>query len=724
MQKEALKRIEESRQNGKNKALLISATGTGKTYLSAFDAKQFGAKKILFVAHRRILLENAYNSFKNVFDDSKYTFGFITGDKQKDFDADIIFATSQTLFDSEILNHFKQDYFDYIIFDEAHHSSSYTQMKILEHFKPKFLLGMTATPHRNNGKEIYSIYDNNIPFEITLEKALENGLLCPFRYFGINLNFQRDFKNPNLIDFIIDKANYYSPYNNIPQGLIFVSTIQDAINLSSSLNKRGIRNVRVGNKDYHKLYFEDEYSHYQSDEQLAIQMLEKREISYIISVDKFNEGVDIPCVNQILMLRPTESPTIFIQQLGRGLRKYRNGYERKTYVVVLDFIANYDVDHNYKIAIALGGKKVYDKTSLKKNIFDFNYQNLYSRIEFDEISKERIFNSIDSIKPRELKLGLYQVIQGLSDRINGLIPSHMYFYKESGKDMEEFKYTLKMSYIDALFNVGLLNEHYLNDFERSVLNVIFENFIFCKTLLFINIFEKIVNESINFINDKYTISEINKVFKNKFDFDLIDYDGYISLKLIQLLSSTSFVSWLKDLLEFGRNLYHDKYKPESSLFKIGQTYERKDVLKILRLNSNDSATNLQSYHLYKEVPILLNFMNYVKVDNTRADLKYNDKFINKNRLSWESSTKESINKGYIHNHILPFIQNGGKMHLFVSKRKGEPAYYLGESTFDLSFMKDLIVKDKNGKPTTLINVDLVLDNSVEDDLYEYFTYKD
>ena len=254
MQEEALKKLEELRKNGESKALLISATGTGKTFLSAFDVQQIGAKRMLFVVHREKILKDAKKTFEYIFGKTR-TYGFLTGN-QKDYFEDFIFASSDTLGKEEILSKFSRHQFDYVIIDEAHHSAANRHEKIIEYFRPQFLLGMTATPFRMDQKSIHNYFENNVAYEINLKQALEMDLLCPFRYFGISDRYLPDNShlnsvgvplenliNEKRIDFIMEKARYYSPWNNKPQGLIFVSSINEGLKLSESFNKKRVKNT-------------------------------------------------------------------------------------------------------------------------------------------------------------------------------------------------------------------------------------------------------------------------------------------------------------------------------------------------------------------------------------------------------------------------------------------------------------------------------------------------
>ena len=385
MQVEAINNLNKLRENGINKALLISATGTGKTYLSAFELRNYNPKKALFVVHREQIAKQALKSYKNVFGDEK-TLGLLSGN-HKDFNKDIIFSTVQTLSKDDILYKFKKNEFDYIVIDEVHKAGAFTYQKIVNYFTPKFLLGMTATPERCDDFDIFKMFNYNIAYEIRLKQALEEDLLCPFHYFavsdftvdGIEITDKTNFKYlvaEERVNHIIDKINFYGYCGERVKGLIFCSCKEETYELSNIFNKRG----------YNTLALTGDNS--QEERENAIKRLEQEDkenaLDYIFTVDIFNEGVDIPSVNQVIMLRPTKSSIIFIQQLGRGLRKYKG----KEYVVIIDFVANYD--KNFLIPIALSGDKTYNKDNLRKYVLEGSrIIPGCSTLNFDEISKKK-----------------------------------------------------------------------------------------------------------------------------------------------------------------------------------------------------------------------------------------------------------------------------------------------------------------------------------------------
>lgn len=337
---EALCALENTRAEGAKKALIQAATGVGKTYLAAFDSKEF--ETVLFVAHRQEILKQAAQSFRNVRDSDDY--GFFDGNS-KCTDKSVIFASAASLGRADYLTpeYFAQDRFSYIVIDEIHHGVTAQYQRIVKYFKPDFLLGLTATPERMDGKDIYQICDYNVPYEISLKEAINKGILVPFRYYGIYDD--TDYSKLHIVRGHYDEKELNETYiGNVHRhdliyknyrkhasrrALGFCCSRAHAQEMAAEFSKRGTAAAAVcSGAD----------GAFSMNREEAVRKLKQGEIQVIFSVDMFNEGVDIPDVDMVLFLRPTESPVVFLQQLGRGLRKAAG----KEYLTVLDFIGNYE----------------------------------------------------------------------------------------------------------------------------------------------------------------------------------------------------------------------------------------------------------------------------------------------------------------------------------------------------------------------------------------------
>jgi len=347
---EALYALEDTRAEGATKALVQAATGIGKTYLAAFDSRSF--KRILFVAHREEILEQAQRSFANVRVGEEYasdTYGFFKGE-EKATDKSLIFASVASLGKKEYLQekYFAPDYFDYIVIDEFHHAVTKQYRNIVEYFKPRFLLGLTATPERLDGRDIYQLCDYNVPFEFSLQDGINKGMLSPFHYYGIF--DETDYSGMKVLGghYAEQDLNAAYLYNNKRYELIykhykkyksrralgFCCSREHAEAMAQSFVRYGIRAAAVYSGEA-AAGLGDRCC--QLGRARALAQLKQGELQVVFSVDMFNEGVDVPNVDMVMFLRPTESPVVFLQQLGRGLRTAKG----EAYLTVLDFIGNY-----------------------------------------------------------------------------------------------------------------------------------------------------------------------------------------------------------------------------------------------------------------------------------------------------------------------------------------------------------------------------------------------
>ena len=427
---EALYALEDSRLEGVTKGLVQAATGVGKTYLAAFDSAKY--ERVLFVAHREEILKQAAISFKNVRHSDDY--GFFYG-KQKDTDKAVIFASVATLGRNEYLtkDFFAPDYFDYVIIDEFHHAVNEQYQRIVKYFKPQFLLGLTATPERMDGKNIYEICDYNVPYEISLKEAINKGMLVPFHYYGIY--DETDYSSLHLVKGRYDEKElnetyignikrydliykYYMKYRS-KRALGFCCSRQHAEEMAKEFCKRGIEAVAV---------YSNADGEFSEDRDKAIEKLKKQEIKMIFSVDMFNEGVDIAALDMVMFLRPTESPIVFLQQLGRGLRISKG----KEYLNVLDFIGNYEKAGRAPLLLS-GGKDLGEKSAY--NYADIEYPD-DCIVDFDmrliDLFKELEKKSL-SVKER-IKQEFYRV----KELLDGKVPSRIELFTYMDDDIYQY----------------------------------------------------------------------------------------------------------------------------------------------------------------------------------------------------------------------------------------------------------------------------------------------
>lgn len=452
---EALYALEDSRSEGATKGLVQAATGIGKTYLAAFDSVKY--ERVLFVAHREEILKQAAVSFKNV--RHKDDYGFFDG-KRKDTNKSVIFASVATLGRSEYLTEdfFAPDYFDYIVIDEFHHAVNEQYQRIVHYFKPQFLLGLTATPERMDGKNIYEICDYNVPYEISLKEAINKGVLVPFHYYGIY--DETDYSSLHLVKGRYDEKElnetyignvkrydliykYYMKYHS-KRALGFCCSRQHAEEMAKEFCKRGIESVAV---------YSNADGEFSEDRDNAIKKLKNQEIKVIFSVDMFNEGVDIAALDMVMFLRPTESAIVFLQQLGRGLRTSKG----KEYLNVLDFIGNYEKAG--RAPLLLSGTKNFGENSVR-NYIDMEYPD-DCIVDFD-MRLIDLFKELDK-KSISAKDRIKQEFFRVKELLDGKVPTRMELFTYMDDDI--YQYCMKHAkenpfrrYIDFLNEMKLLLE--------------------------------------------------------------------------------------------------------------------------------------------------------------------------------------------------------------------------------------------------------------------------
>ena len=740
---------------GENRALLISATGTGKTYASAFAMRELGFNRVLFLVHRSTLAKQALASFRNVFEDKK-SMG-IVGAGYSDYDADYIFAMVETLHKEDNLRKFAPEEFDCIVLDEAHHSPANTYQKVMEYFKPKLFLGMTATPDKRDdgeaSKNVYELFHYQIAYEIRLQQAMEEDLLCPFHYFGISdisVVTDEQMKTRNIseenfgkltsderVRHVIEQAKYYGYSGDRVKGLIFCSRNRECEELSAKFNALGYRTIALSgdNKDKER---EKAFERLAMNEEDATD--EMQPLDYIFSVDILNEGVDIVEVNQVIMLRPTQSPIVFIQQLGRGLRKAKN----KEYVVILDFIGNYN--NNFMIPVALSGDRTYNADTIRKYVISGN--NTIpgaSTVHFDEIAKEKIFNSIDKIK------GMRSIIKesyiSLKNRI-GRTPLLFDFYEQGEIDplviIREYK-----TYWKFMENVEK-GKYFckLNDHEKLILEYLSKTILSGVRPSELFILQKLLTKK------TFSVNEVQKELKRLLDYNITDLEMRESVKILQgcftskdeeyqkyktieimdydekqgvrcfasyanCLLDNEFNTQVKDIINVGLARYRDKYahgKVEQTPFVLYEKYSRRDVSLLMNCGKDMSSTMYGMSRIGDDVFI---FITYHKEEaeegKNYADGKpdYADAFEDNLIFKWDSQIGKDNSSPYMQK-----VLTAPRKHLLVKKSDAESSfYYMGQ--FDIIESVDSQKEDNSGKMKPIAKVTMKMHHPVREDLLRY-----
>ena len=735
MQEVFLTNIRNLIKKGEKKAILVSATGTGKTYASAFAVKDYNPKRFLFIVHREQIAKQSINTYKNVIKNK--TFGLLTGNS-KNYNADYIFTTIQTLSKENIYTNFKPTEFDYIIIDEVHKAGALSYQKIFKYFNPKFYLGMTASPERSDDFDIFELFDHNIAHEIRLHEALDEELLCPFHYFGISdIEFENSTIDDNFTDFnqlasdkraeyLLEKSEFYGYSGNRIKALVFCSKKKEAILLSEKFNEKGHPSLVLTGENK------------QSEREEAIDRLTNdkhtHKIEYIFTVDIFNEGVDIPEINQVLLVRPTQSPIIFIQQLGRGLRKYKN----KEFVVILDFIGNYQ--NNFMIPLALSGDRSYDKDKLRHYLMEGNkIIPGISSINFDEISKQRIYKSINNASFSKITL-FKEKYMNLKFKL-GHIPSLCDFYHNADFNPELilkhnkfpcyhlFLKHVEKDYLDTLDewevnSLNFLSQNIINSIrphEALILKCLITNNHFnitkieklLKSLYQIENDMKSIESGINILNLNFFTDKEKKKYG---EVEFFDEEYKITPQFRKHLNNNSYKKHLNDIIDYVFLKYSDVYCPRHNNInmKLYAKYSRKDVCRLLNWNHDDSST-MYGYRIkHGTCPI---FVTYDKNDDISESTKYKDEFISKEVFSWMTRSRVKLES----KEAQSIINDNLQIHIFVKKSddEGKKFYYIGDA-IPLNWNETRINNDK-GESLPIVNFKYKLNLPVNDELYDYFT---
>lgn len=761
MQTTFINNLLEMRKNGIDKALLISATGTGKTYASAFAMRELGFKRVLFLVHRNQIAKQAKSSFERVFG-SRIKTGLVSG-THHDYDADFVFATVQTLSKQENLDKFSRDYFDACIYDEAHHTSAGSYKKVMDYFCPAFTLGMTATPDKRDdnieGRNIYEIFDHNIAYEIRLQQAMEEDLLCPFHYFGITdlavisdegnskeeqLENFRYLTSDDRVRYVMEQASYFGYCGERVKGLIFCSRIDEARELSRKFNEQGLRTIALSGSDSEDVRAE-------AIERLTMDVTSKEDdyLDYIITVVIFSEGTDIVEVNQVIMLRPTQSPIVFIQQLGRGLRKANE----KEYVVILDFIGNYK--NNFMIPIALSGDRSYNKDNIRRYLMEGGRVIPgASTIHFDEISRKRIFEAVDHANFSDIKL-IKENYTNLKNKL-GRIPRLRDFDDYGEMDvLRIFDNNSLGSYYKFLVKYEKEYTIRLSQEEEKVIEFVSKKLASGKRIQELRLLKRMLtythrmsrlwlfkdlrddlknnygiqmnkNQQENIVNimtnefpagaSKNTYKEC--VFLEKADAFGEDYQT--SEAFVKMMANQEFYEILNELVEFGISRYErdfsNTYRDTDLVLYQKYTYE--DVCRLLNWEVNEVPLNIGGYKFDKKTKTFPVFINYDKSDDISDTTKYEDHFTSSNSLIAISKSGRTVASEDVQN-FLHAKERGIQVHLFVRKNKDDKIskefYYLGHMEASGN-VREFVMPNTD---KTAVEIEWILDVPVREDLYEY-----
>ena len=751
MQKRVLQKLKETRINGNKKGLVISATGTGKTYLAAMDIKQFfeiksNAKnklfeindkksktsniKFLFIAHREELLENAINVFSKILKIDKNEFGRIYGGL-KEIDKNIIFASIQSL--RNCYNEFKPSFFDYVIVDEFHHSMSDSYLKTLSYFNPKFLLGLTATPKRMDGKDILSLCDYNVVDEIGIKEALEEDLIVPFHYFGVNdytINYDNiPYKNgkynekillENLLlntrtDYIVEKINKFGFDGDELSAVAFCQNIEHAFFMKEEFLKKGYKSAVIT-------------ANTSSNERSEIlEKFKNKKIEILCVVDILNEGIDIPTINLLLFLRPTMSSTIFIQQIGRGLRKAKN----KDFVTIIDFIGNHKKDY---LLINYFSSEVDNKDTLftKKEKIINEIKNQFSNIpkscyvELDRICQNRIIEKIEKINfsskniLKEMYLDYKAEIGKSEDEFLQIadFDTNIELFQELCLKMHSF-YNAQLQFEDSKIFKNENEKNPLNTTEIEFLEYLEKKITLVEPFTFLIIDylatgkeyinnSDLLNKYKVFFDIKRNFEKhylLNRIFEELMEDEILEktlYGYRFSKKYEKLFSNgklnekstiksnkkvnkSNFINRLKQLIYLGLNEFkrNDLDEFNENILISYKEYKRVE-LQIL-LDSKVPKGSWRAGYANTDKDICL-FATIDKTHIFQENLKYDNSLFADDIIQWISQPKTSHNSS-VGQMFINHKKLGYNVHIFIRKfafmdgNKTNPFIYLGKADY-------------------------------------------
>lgn len=698
-QQEILDRLEVERSIYKSrKNLIVAATGTGKTVISAFDFKRYYKEnpdcKFLFLTHRKEILEQSIATFRAILKDQN--FGDLWVGEYKPSEYNNLFASIQTLNVNEKYRTFKREYFDYIILDEIHHGAASSYERIINYFNPKILLGLTATPERMDGQDILKFFNDRIAYEIRLHEAIDRKLLCPFHYFGVtdsvnlgSVKWTRGKYEVNELsnlytgndmraDLIIRSLEKYVNDIDAVKGIGFCVSKEHARYMAMYFGKRGIASMKLDSDSSTE------------ERNSAKQDLKKGKIKFIFVVDLYNEGVDIPEVNTVLFLRPTESATVFIQQLGRGLRIS----EDKDVLTVLDFVGQANKQFNFRNKLrSIIGKT---NTGLKEAI-ESGFPTLPNGcfIQLEKKAQEYILDNIKQTYAN--KNNLRRMIRNFKFETDNELSLRNFInhYK-----LEPFQIYKTSSFYELCNLENIKNNYIVRD--KKALNTALKNIMNINSLKFIDFLLSYLRRDEYSLHD---LSEEETLMILMFHYSVWNCspEGNVIKYLNKFREDNpSIYEETMELLEYNRGII-DFIEQDIDLgfdcpLELYSRYNTNQILAAMGEHTEDKKKAFREGVLHvkhRDTDIFFITLNKSE-KHFSASTQYEDYAISNKLFHWQSQSRTSDTSPTGQRYIKQ-RENSNKILLFVREYRSEnsitsPFYFLGKANY---------VSHKGSKPISI-----------------------
>lgn len=686
---------------GHYRNLVVAATGTGKTVIAAFDYKNYREQNkranFLFIAHREEILKQSIKTFRKVLQDENFGDLWYGGVEPN--------ALTHLFASKDLLNNrldsidLADDFYDYIIFDEVHHIAAESYRKILARFKPKILLGLTATPERMDGEDITQDFDGRISAEIRLDDALNNNLLAPFHYYGITDSVDlRDVRwqggkyviselskmytfNDQRTGLILRKIEEYLPDYRHVRALCFCVDVEHAKNMQAKFQLAGLNSGYL-------------VSDNGAERVLWSRKLKEKKINFLFVVDMFNEGVDIPEVDTILFLRPTESLTVFLQQFGRGLRKS----EGKSYVTILDFVGHCNKEFNYtdRFRRLIGRTSMGVAEEIEK---DFPHLPLGCHITLEAKAKEYIMENIRASIGSFRKTRVENWVRTFRNDFDKPLTLTNFL------DLHQIpleKFYKVYSWNSLMFDVGLY--HQRSRFESQLRRAVYKKWLSTDSFTYFSFVEQIAHKRM-----KVNVQMMNSIEKQMalmFYYDLfLEAGHYNSLQGMfdDLAIDSLFIDELEEVMGLLKNRCEAYEKPDNSVLmnfplKLHGVYTKDQIFVAIGTSTIEhKSSNREGVERNKQRNIEAMYVDIIKDREEGSNTNYNDFAINESLFNWETQNKVSPESPAGRN----YINQTQTMLLFVRQQDSFPEdkgrtmgyTYLGEVT---------LVKWQGAKPMEIV----------------------